>query len=271
MNRAIVRLIQESLREAGLDPGPTDGLLGPRTHGAVGKALQGRAADLPEAWGDWSNRRRCIAWLQLIARDAGLDPGPIDGLWGPRTDVAADGLLHQAAHGTPPPPWRDLEPPESSSRWPLDRGDELMHFYGEVGQNLVRLQVPFRHRLAWDLQTGITSFFCHEKVHDSLARVLDRVLDHYGEQRLAELRLDRFGGCLNVRRKRGGTSWSTHAWGIAVDYDPDRNKLDWGRDRAAFARPDYDLWWRLWEEEGWISLGRLRNFDWMHVQAARLP
>ena len=25
-----------------------------------------------------------------------------------------------------------------------------------------------------------------------------------------------------------------------------------------------------WEEEGWISLGRARDFDWMHVQAARL-
>ena len=69
---------------------------------------------------------------------------------------------------------------------------------------------------------------------------------------------------------RGGTRWSTHAWGIAIDYDPDRNQLKWGRDRAAFARPEYDAWWRLWEEEGWVSLGRTRNYDWMHVQAAKL-
>lgn len=51
---------------------------------------------------------------------------------------------------------------------------------------------------------------------------------------------------------------------------PDRNQLKMGRDRAVFARPDYDVWWRCWEEEGWTSLGRTRNYDWMHVQAARL-
>jgi hypothetical protein len=48
------------------------------------------------------------------------------------------------------------------------------------------------------------------------------------------------------------------------------NKLQWGRDRAAFASAEYDAWWRTWEAEGWVSLGRTRNYDWMHVQAARV-
>ncbi len=61
-----------------------------------------------------------------------------------------------------------------------------------------------------------------------------------------------------------------HSWGIAVDYDPERNLVKWGRDRATFAKSEYDTWWKLWEEEGWVSLGRTRNFDWMHVQAAKL-
>ena len=69
---------------------------------------------------------------------------------------------------------------------------------------------------------------------------------------------------------RGGTKPSTHSWGIALDWYPSRNKLRWGRDRASLAAPDCDDWWRIWEAEGWVSLGRSRNFDWMHVQAAKI-
>jgi hypothetical protein len=55
-----------------------------------------------------------------------------------------------------------------------------------------------------------------------------------------------------------------------MDWDPERNQLKWGRDRASLDASVYDFWWRTWEAEGWVSLGRSRNFDWMHVQAARL-
>jgi hypothetical protein len=61
-----------------------------------------------------------------------------------------------------------------------------------------------------------------------------------------------------------------HIWGIAMDYDPNRNKLRWNSDKAVFAREEYRRWWEFWEEEEWVSLGRSRNFDWMHVQAARI-
>jgi hypothetical protein len=135
----------------------------------------------------------------------------------------------------------------------------------------VRVDGPYPLRLSWDLNTTVSRIACHEKVAPSLGRVLAGVLDHYGPDAVRELRLDRFGGCYNPRKKRGGTSWSTHAWGIALDFDPERNRLQWGRDRAVFARPVYDRWWELWEAEGWISLGRVANFDWMHVQAARRP
>ena len=100
--------------------------------------------------------------------------------------------------------------------------------------------------------------------------MLTQVRDRYGEERIRELRLDRWGGCLNVRPKRVGTEWSTHSWGIAIDFDPDQNQLRWGRDRAVFAQPEYEPWWEVWEKEGWVSLGRSSNFDWMHIQAARL-
>lgn len=39
---------------------------------------------------------------------------------------------------------------------------------------------------------------------------------------------------------------------------------------ASFARPEYEPFWAIVEEEGLVSLGRTRDFDWMHFQAARL-
>ena len=49
----------------------------------------------------------------------------------------------------------------------------------------------------------------------------------------------------------------------------DRDLAD-GWDRTASPRPEYETSWWFWEEEGWVSLGRTKNPDWMHVQAAKL-
>ncbi len=110
----------------------------------------------------------------------------------------------------------------------------------------------------------------HEKVADSLGEILEKIHAHYGEAEISKLGLDLFGGDYNARLKRGGSTMSTHSWGIAIDFDPSNNRLKWNRDRARLARTEYEDWWRIWESEGWVSLGRARNFDWMHVQAARL-
>ena len=51
------------------------------------------------------------------------------------------------------------------------------------------------------------------------------------------------------------------------DIDPDNNQLKWGRDRASFAKPVYDKFWNIVENEGWNSLGRTKNYDYMHFSA----
>lgn len=212
-----------------------------------------------------------MGWIQLLAQEKDIEVGVIDGYWGTLTDHAFDTLEHIDEHVAPPAPWRDEEPSTANpNKWPSQSQADLERFYGKVGENQARIQLPYTHKLAWDKTKKVNSFPCHEKVHDSMKRVLQRTLDHYGPERIQELRLDLWGGCLNVRKKRGGNTYSMHSWGIACDYDPERNRLKWGRDRAAFARPEYDMWWKLWEEEGWVSLGRAKNYDWMHVQAARV-
>jgi hypothetical protein len=271
MKTTAVRLMQEVLREEGFQPGPIDGRPGDTTYAAVAQALTGRGATVPPGWEDWSNHRKAVAYVQILCREKNIEVGEIDGYWGPQTDYAFETLTYLRQHGEMPQPWRDEVPLDVNPLgWPRQNEVALHAFYGPVGERQVRIELPYRHRLAWNLNQSVSSFSCHEKVHDSLKRVLQRVLDHYGPEQIRELRLDRWGGCLAVRKMRGGTHWSMHSWGIAIDYDPDRNQLKWGRGRAAFARPEYDPWWRIWEEEGWVSLGRTRNFDWMHVQAAKL-
>ena len=270
MKKSIIKFAQEQLNAGGYDAGTVDGIYGDRTLRAVENAMEKWGSQAPDGWRQWSKKRNLIAYIQMLCKEQKIEVGKIDGFWGPQSEFAYESLSHLNEHGSLPEPWRDIEASdENPNNWPQQREDQLIRFYGEVGKNQAKIQVPFTHRLAWDKTARVNSFFCHQKVHDSLHRVLTRVLDHYGLERIQELRLDLWGGCLNVRKMRGGTSWSMHSWGIALDYDPDRNKLEWGRDRAAFARPEYDRWWRLWEEEGWVSLGRSANFDWMHVQAAK--
>lgn len=271
MRAATVRLLQQSLVDKGYELGKVDGKLGKKTYAAVESALEKHITELPEKWKDWPNSRKCVAMLQILCKEQDIEVGKIDGQWGPQTEYGYDMLAYYREHGEFPPPFRNETPLDTNpNQWPNQAEVELIQHYGERGKNQVRLALPYPHRLSWDLRKTVQSFSCHEKVHDSAQRVLKRVLEHYGPDRITELRLDRWGGCLNVRKMRGGTKWSMHSWGIAIDYDTEFNKYNWGRGRATLARPEYDAWWGFWEDEGWLSLGRTRNFDWMHIQAAKL-
>lgn len=168
----------------------------------------------------------------------------------------------------PVPPVATAAPASPKPVWP--RQKDCMAFYGPVGTNQGTLQLPFPMRIAWDKSKTVKKMTLHKKVIDSAGRVFAQIAADYSAPERARLGLDLFGGSLNVRKMRGGSNYSMHSWGIAIDFDPERNQLKWGKDRASLAHPDCNKFWQAWEAEGWISLGRLKNFDWMHVQAARL-
>lgn len=238
-----------------------DGLLGPVTLGAC------RKISVIPAW--WSEERLVTGALQYICEKVGIDAGPIDGFWGPQTQFGFEQLVSFFESGEAPTPWRDEKPPVvRESRWPVQSQDALEAFYGEMGENQVRVSCAYPMLLAWDTTQQINSFFCHEKVEVPIREAFEEVLDHYGLDRIHTLRLDLFGGCLAVRKMRGGTQWSTHSWGIAIDIDPAHNQLRWGADRASLARPEYEPWWQIWEAKGATSLGRCKGYDYMHLQFA---
>jgi hypothetical protein len=152
--------------------------------------------------------------------------------------------------------------------WPTEA--QCPKFYGKMGENQTQIVLPYPMVLDWAPTTRITKLTCHEKVADAMLRVFTKLKGEYGEEKLRELGIDQFGGCLNVRLKRGSKSaWSIHSWGCAVDLDADRNMLKETKRTARFARLEYLPMWKIIEGEGAVSYGRARDFDWMHWQFAR--
>ncbi len=207
----------------------------------------------PRGWSMWSEARRDIAIEQLTYKFTGIDVGDIDGLVGPATRNAREVYAHFMRFGEMPPPMPDRDLGQGStaakvsSPFPADNEKALAAFYGSAPirvDQMVKVPCPWR-----------------------LAVVLVRVYERYVQMASTELRLDFFSGDFIPRRMRGGTRWSAHARAIAWDFDDTRNQLRWGRDRAAFARPEYNDWWEIWEAQGFTSLGRTQNRDFMHVQA----
>lgn len=232
-------------------------------------------------------------WLQSRLTAHGYPVGPIDGIVGPTTIAAlkafqkarglevtgkTDGstvamlrnpssaVLPEKLAGVPP---RDMEAPEGAkTQWPRQR--DVLAFYGPVGASQTQIEIPFDMVVAWDRSTRVRRMTLHTKVAESAKRVLENIAGTYSPKERAALGLDVFGGSLNVRRMRGGSAYSMHSWGIAIDFDPERNQLNWKTPKARLSHADAAPFWEAWEAEGWLSLGRARDFDWMHIQAARL-
>lgn len=257
MDREKVKIVQELL---GIT---ADGVFGGQTR----KGIRGYY-DFPENWGD---ERLLIGCIQVICMKNDINTGEVDGYWGNKTAGAWSKLLAKCGMAEAKVEVdMNVSVKKGFNNWPRQNYSSMVNYYGPVGKNQTSLILPYPMVLAWDLDRKVTKMTCHSKVKDSLETILKNVLGHYGLEKIKQLRLDRFGGCLNVRKMRGGSSWSIHSWGAAIDLDPDRNRLRWGRDKAYFARSEYEPFWKIVEAEGWTSLGRKRNYDWMHFQAANL-
>ena len=60
-----------------------------------------------------------------------------------------------------------------------------------------------------------------------------------------------------------------HAWGIALDFCPDGNGMSTHAPAATLSHPDCAPWWEIWERHGAVSMGRVHDKDWMHLQFAK--
>jgi hypothetical protein len=146
---------------------------------------------------------------------------------------------------------------------------EIIKKYGKPNENgtyLVAIKLPYPMRLAWDTKTKVTTMRCHKLVAEKFTNVFNELLKVYGLAKIQELGIDLFGGCFNFRAMRGGSDYSRHSWGIAIDLDPSRNQLKETSATARFSRPEYDLMIDIFYKHGFISLGKEKNYDWMHFE-----
>lgn len=267
-----IKLIQKFLKSEGLYDGKIDGVRGHKSSEGIEKALRQRADKLPLNWTTWNAKRKSVAYLQLLCHENGIDSGLIDGYIGPQTLTAVENLKYFDTHGSLPRSFEDIILTDvNPHEFPDENYDALVDYYGEPCEaKTILVDSPWELRLDWNLHSTTKKIRIHEKLGESLSSILEKVHQEYGLEGIKKYGLDRYGGSFNCRKKRGSTSsWSTHAWGIAIDWYPSKNGLRSNESNAALAQPELDTWWQIWEEEGWLSLGRTRNYDWMHIQAAK--
>lgn len=133
--------------------------------------------------------------------------------------------------------------------------------------NIVRLQPPFRMTYA-DQPVGTIRI--HKKCFASLDRVL-RAINDAAKGDPAKLLLwgaTIYGGAYNFRLKRGQTTLSMHAYGAAIDLDPEHNEFHNLNPRFTADSPVV----KAFKAEGWIWGGDWSGAskDGMHFQAARV-
>lgn len=258
---------QEVLKRQGFYSGKIDGQIGPATTKAA-RSASGQKPILA-VFISIGGERLALAYLQHYLNHKGYQAGAVDGYFGPST---AEAVAQYTSPGLCCPDRSD-ESAEGRSYehgWPNNNTNDIRRVFGEAGTGIVMVDLPYPLRLAWDPDTRVTRTQCHNLVAKSLVGIFEDTHRHYGEMMVEELQLTHFGGCYNYRVKRGGSTLSTHAWGVAFDIDPLRNQLRQGATTASLARPEYNAFWNIVGSYGWSGLGPAKDYDWMHVQAARI-
>jgi hypothetical protein len=153
----------------------------------------------------------------------------------------------------------DAQPAPSTAKVRVPHGEqEVRALYGppcgkecEAG----RVKLPEPLPTSWD-GTPVRVFACHRLAAGPMQEAFNEVY----AAGLWPLMKD-FGGCFNCRKVRGRTGFSTHAWGIAVDFNVAENPL--GKPPQMDPRIV-----SIFKKHGFIWGGDFKRQDGMHYQLA---
>ena len=137
-------------------------------------------------------------------------------------------------------------------------------------EHLTTITPAYPLTLAFPPGTQVTKVTCHKKIADSLTRVFERILEHYGSlEEVKKARMHLFAGMYNFRKIRGANRLSTHSWAISIDLDSANNPQGKPHDESKGMMPKAVV--DIFEAEGWKWGGRFggKRVDCMHFQATR--
>jgi hypothetical protein len=167
--------------------------------------------------------------------------------------------------------------------FPKDTQEELDAFYSKhklgpdgrptaawMQANTTRITPAYPLTLAFPPGTQVTKVLCHKKVADSLTRIFETILAHYGSvEAVKKARMHLFAGTFNYIKVRGANRLSTHAWAISIDIDSEKNPQGKPYDESKGMMPMAVV--KIFEAEGWKWGGRFggKRVDCMHFQATQ--
>lgn len=267
------RHLQMVLAAAKHYAGGIDGLIGPKTKAAI-KAVEAKhKADYTFDPTSTLEKRRHTAALQACLHELDYDPGIIDGWYGVFTEEALNAFLFKEVNGTD----------EQIDRTPLSSAagnssiphqNDVEQVYGtpcaDIETKLVTIRLPFQLRIDWNLRQRTNKIRVHRLAAQQLKTALIAIRDHYGETKMRELGIDRYAGAYNCRKMRGGSKWSMHAYGCAIDFYARPNGLRTRCPQALFCGVAYKPFLDIMEANEWLPAIRLWGADAMHFQRARL-
>ncbi len=110
----------------------------------------------------------------------------------------------------------------------------------------------------------------HRLAAPSLQAALNLIWEQTGHSQaeIDRVGLSAIGGGFNWRPVRDGAGLSAHAYGCAVDFDPDRNAM--GNDAPNFSQPENRYVIDDFRKAGWVWGGTWERPDGMHFQAATI-
>lgn len=160
----------------------------------------------------------------------------------------------------------------------LGQEKEKFKILGPPGDetDLVKIKVP-KFKLSFMKDYYVDAIRCNKIVAPALSKIYQEIMALAPEV-INDSGILIFGGCYEFRATRGSQKrerplWSAHAWGIAVDHDPNKNGLYWKKDRANF--PKYPEIIKIFNKYGFLNFGQAPdrngipyNRDWMHFEAS---